>query len=122
MVTRMYTVGLVIKALLLSGLALRCVWAVYKNHLERRVRIVVWGTLAVAATSSLESWVRALGRVEQWMCGIEPTQMNPELALAALMLTNVGLLAWIVTMEVTTHLGVVDPEFHRREDDPKRGV
>lgn len=105
-ITKLYTAMLIAKALSLSLVTARCSYAIYRNHLEKRVRILLFGTAALTATAAIESWVRSWGRVHQWMCGIEPTQANPELALAAIVLANMGLVAWITTMETTTHLGI----------------
>jgi len=119
MITRLYTVMLLVHAMLFTLLFFRCVWAIYNNHLDRKVRIVIWGTAALALTASVESWVRAWGRVEQWMCGILPTQQNPEVALFFLAVANVGLLVWMVTLEITTHLGIIpNGQYNRRVDDP----
>lgn len=118
--TRWYAVMLIVSALLHTFVAFRCAWAVYRNHLKREVRIVILGTLALTATAGGEAWLRAWGRVQQWVCGIVPTQANPELALVALIVADIGLLVWVVAMELTTHLGLVPPTTpHRRAEDPK---
>lgn len=115
-----YAVMLLVKALLLTLMTTRCAWAIYKNHLEHKTRIVIWGTGTLALTVGIESWIRAWGRVQQLVNGIMPTQSNPEIALAALVLSNIGLLVWIVAIEFTTHLGIVPSgQPHRREGDPR---
>lgn len=106
--TRGYTVMLVVKALLLTLMFSRCAYAIYRNHLEKKVRIVLYGTAIYTLTVGIETWIRAWGRVEQWVCGILPTQSNPEVALIALTISNLGLLAWIMAVEVITHLGISD--------------
>lgn len=118
-ITRGYTVMLLIRALLLTLLLSRCTWAIYKNHLKRSVRIVIVGTAILSATAGLDAWVRAWGRVQQWVCGILPTQSNPGLALFTVALANVGLLVWMVIIEITTRWGIVsDDTPRRRETDP----
>lgn len=121
LISQIYTVMLIARALMLTLLFVRAAWAIYRNHLEQRARIVIIGTAVLASTGAVEAWVRSWGRVEQLLAGIAPTQANPELALISLIIANIGLIAWITTMEVVTHLGIVPRGTPlRRTNDPKK--
>ena len=106
LITRIYTVLLVVKALMLSLLTARCAYAIYRNHLYPRARIVILGTAAMSTTLAADSWLRSWGRIQQWISGILANQVNALPALITLLFANIGIILWIMSMEITTGLGI----------------
>jgi len=119
-ITRVYTVLLMVRSLLLLLLFSRCAVGIWKNHLENNIRIVLWGTAAFTLTTGIDNSVRAWGRVQQWTHSVVPTQQNPMLALVTLSLSTLGLIAWMTSIEMSARGAIVPQNAPlRRKDDPR---
>ena len=68
-----YVILLVLNTLLYGAMLASSLWAVWKNHLQRRVRILMIAASAFTCGATLDSVYRAWGRIQLRIQGLEPT-------------------------------------------------
>ena len=115
-----YTVLLIANAIIYTAMFIVCVVALYRNHLQKRTRVLMWCSAFYTLVVAHNQWARAIGRVQQHVDGIVANQSNAEYALFAMFLTTLGTIVLLFGIEYSALSGIVRSKYRRRGDDPHK--